>query len=193
MSAAGGLYLGLVTGAMPLDLGVGRRTRVLGPRIVEIDAPREVVFDVIASPYAERSSKAMQAKVRVLERASDMVLAAHYTPVRGRLTATTVETVRFARPERVDFRLVRGPVPHVSESFVLQAVGDGTRLTYTGQFGTDLWAVGQRWGGVVTAKWEQAVAESMAAVKVEAERRTDDTSRRRPHSARPDALRPPGG
>lgn len=63
VSAAAGLYLGLVTGAMPLDLGVGRRTRALGPLVVEMGAPREVVFDVIAGPYAERTSKAMQAKV----------------------------------------------------------------------------------------------------------------------------------
>ena len=34
-----------------------------------------------------------------------MVLAAHRTPVRGRLVATTVETVRFTRPGRIDFRL----------------------------------------------------------------------------------------
>jgi hypothetical protein len=54
-------------------------------------------------------------KVRVLERGSDLVLAAHLTPLGGRLglVAQTVETVRFTRPERVDFRLVRGPVPHV--------------------------------------------------------------------------------
>jgi hypothetical protein len=30
-----------------------------------------------------------------------------------------VETVRFTPPERVDFRLVRGPVPHVVETFLL--------------------------------------------------------------------------
>src|ERR671913_703189 len=44
-------YVGLVTGACPLDLGVGRRVRPLGPQLVEMAAPREVVFDVIAEPY----------------------------------------------------------------------------------------------------------------------------------------------
>jgi hypothetical protein len=38
-----------------------------------------------------------------------MVLAAHFTPITFGV-ATTVETVRFERPERVDFRVVRGPV-----------------------------------------------------------------------------------
>ena len=55
------------------------------------------------------------------------------------LVAQTVETVRFTRPERVDFRLVRGPVPHVVEAFVLTeaADGSGTRLAYDGEIGAD--------------------------------------------------------
>lgn len=164
------VYLGLVSGAMPLDIGIGRRTRSLGPLEVQIAAPRARVFDMIAAPYSERIPKALQEKVKVLERGSDMVLAAHYTPLRGRLRATTVETVRFQRPERVDFRLVRGPVPHVEESFVLVETADGTTLTYAGELGTDLWGLGQRWGDMVTARWEAVVEASIAAVKVEAER-----------------------
>jgi len=165
-------YLGLVTGAMPLDVGVGRRTRPLGPQTVSIQAPREVTFDVIAEPYLGRATRAIRAKLRVLERGSDMVLAAHCTPVAGgRLTATTVETVRFTRPERIDFRLVRGPVPAVVESFRLTGQESGTLLEYRGEMGTDGWGLGERWGRVVAARWEQAVADSLASVRQEAERR----------------------
>jgi hypothetical protein len=176
-SAAGGLavagYLGLVTGACPVDLGVGRRTRPLGPQVVEVRASREIVFDVIAAPYLGRQTRAMAEKIRVLERGTDMVLALHFTPVHGgRLTARTVETVRFTRPERVDFRLVRGPVPHVVEEFLLTEDGAGTRLAYHGEMGADLWRLGRRWSDVVAAGWERAVAESFRAVKAEAERRT---------------------
>jgi hypothetical protein len=64
-------------------------------------------------------------------------------PAGGRLglVAQTVETVRFTRPERVDFRLVRGPVPHVVEAFTLeeQPDGAGTLLVYQGQLAADLW------------------------------------------------------
>jgi hypothetical protein len=118
--AAAAGYVGLVTGACPIDLGVGRRVRPLGPQVVEIAASREVVFDVIAEPYLGRTPQALADKLRVLDRGSDMVLAAHFTPLGGRLglVAQTVETVRFTRPERVDFQLVRGPVPHVVEAFV---------------------------------------------------------------------------
>ncbi len=140
--AGGGVYLGRVTGAAPVDLGVGRRMRALGPSSVEIDAPAEVVFDVLAEPYAERTSRAVQEKVRVLERGQDLMLAAHYTPIRGRLRATTVETVHFHRPHRINFRLVRGPVPHVVETFTLEPRDGHTLLTYTGELGTDLCASG---------------------------------------------------
>ncbi|TDC23108.1 SRPBCC family protein [Streptomyces sp. 8K308] len=165
-------YLGLVTGAVPVDVGWGRRTRPLGPRAVDIAASRETVFDVVAEPYLGRTPRAMEGKVRVLERGSDLVLAEHRTPVAGgRLAAVTVETVRFTRPERIDFRLVRGPVPYVIESFVLTEAAAGTRLAYGGELGTDLWRVGQWWGTAVAARWEATVAASLASVRDEAERR----------------------
>ncbi|MFE3328897.1 SRPBCC family protein [Streptomyces sp. NPDC059176] len=171
-SGAAAGYLGLVTGAVPMDLGVGRRTRRLGPRSVDITAPRETVFEVITQPYLGRQTRAMREKVTVLEQGSDMVLAAHRTPVAGgRLTATTVETVRFTRPERVDFRLVRGPVPTVTETFALHRERAGTRLVYSGELGTDLWALGRWWGDAVAARWEATVAATLSAVKQEAERR----------------------
>jgi hypothetical protein len=170
VAAAG--YLGLVTAALPIDLGVGRRVRPLGPHIVSVAAPREVVFEVIAQPYLGRATRAMREKIRVLHAGSDMVLAAHRTPIGGRLVATTVETVRFVRPERVEFRLVRGPVPHVVEEFRLTEDGSRTELTYCGELGTDLGVIGQHWGDAVAARWEHAVAETLDAVTAEAERRT---------------------
>ncbi|WP_267241651.1 SRPBCC family protein [Streptomyces sp. PR69] len=177
-AAVGGVaaaaYAGLVTGAAPLDVGAGRRLRPLGPQSVDIRAPREVVFDVIAQPYLGRATRAMRKKVEVLERGVDLVLAAHFTPVAGgRLTARTVETVHFTRPERVGFRLVRGPVPYVVESFELSPLGEEgrTRLLYTGELGTDLWGLGQWWGGLVAPRWEATVAASLTAVREEAERR----------------------
>ncbi|MGN9779130.1 SRPBCC family protein [Micromonospora sp. H33] len=172
-AAAGGVlgYLGLVTGRLTLDLGVGRRVRPLGPQVLDIAAPRDLVFDMIAQPYLGRATRAQQEKIQVLERGAGMVLAAHRTPIGRGLVTQTVETVAFARPATVDFRLVRGPVPHVRERFTLTGDGDHTRLEYTGEMGTDGWALGNRWAAVVAQRWEATVADSLATVKSEAERR----------------------
>jgi hypothetical protein len=160
----------LARGALTLDLGIGRRVRSLGPLTAQIAAPRDVVYAVVSAPYLERTPRALRSKLDVVERGADMVLAAHFTPLAGFIT-TTLETVRFEAPARVHFRLVRGPVPHVVEEFVLHEARDGTRFEYHGELGTDLWALGRWWGDRVAAKWEAVVEESIEAIKSEAERR----------------------
>ena len=169
VTAAG--YVGLVTGACPVD-----RHRPAGPA---------------ARPSAGRHGRAPRGRLRRHRRAVSGPgppgagrqapgagtrqrhgLGRPFHPLGGRLglVAQTVETVRFTRPERVDFRLVRGPVPHVVEAFVLteQAGGAGTRLAYDGEIGADLWLLGQRWCELVAGRWEQTVAASLAGVKAEA-------------------------
>jgi hypothetical protein len=167
----GALYVLIVRGDLTVDLGIGRRTRPLGPLHYVIAAPPEIVFNVIAAPYLQRAPRAMDAKLRVLERGADLVLAAHYTKVAGGLTATTVETVSFERPHRVSFRLLRGPVPHVTEAFELAEDGQQTVFTYTGEMGTDLWGIGEWWGARVANAWEETVRASISNIKAEAERR----------------------
>jgi hypothetical protein len=184
VAAAGGLvglgYYLVVTGRLTIDTGWGRRVRPLGPFGVEIAAPATTVFDVIALPYLGRTPRAMSGKLQVLQRGTDMVLAEHYTPAHGgRLTAATLETVTFDRPQRIAFRLVRGPVPHITEEFALTEQDGTTRLDYSGELGTDFAAAGQWWAGHVAAAWEAAVRSSFTSIRTEAERR-----------ARPDTANP---
>ena len=169
MNPAAALY-GLALAIFARDLGVGTSLRPLGPLTVRIAAPREVVFDVIAGPYLGRTPRARESKLKVVERGDDSVLAEHYSQT-GRIVATTIETVRFERPGRVEFRLVRGPVPHVVEQFELREVEDGTELDYAGELGTALWALGRWWGDAVAKRWEATVQHSLDAIKNEAERR----------------------
>lgn len=82
-----------------------------------------------------------------------------------------METVTLDPPHRIKFRLLRGPVPYVVETFDFEPSPGGTRLTYTGELGTDLGHVGELWGNLVARSWEGAVRTSLAAIKVEAERR----------------------
>jgi Polyketide cyclase / dehydrase and lipid transport len=164
-------YRLLASGALTLDVGIGRRTRPLGPLSWQIAADRETVFDVIAGPYLGPTPRALEDKLEVWERGSDMVLAAHFTKVKCG-TTTTLETVRFTRPERIDFRLVRGPAPHLAESFLLEARDGGTNLTWQGELGTDLGPIGARWGDIVARAWERAVRASLEPIIAEAERRS---------------------
>jgi hypothetical protein len=113
----------------------------------------------------------MAEELEVIERGSDMVLAAHRTPVGHGLVTTTLETVRFLRPDRIDFRLVRGPVPYVAEHFALLDNGDGTRLEYAGELGTDFWRAGRWWAEQVGPRWEATVRSSLERIGLESERR----------------------
>jgi hypothetical protein len=163
-------YRLLTSGALTLDLGIGRRQQLLGPIVQHVAAPHEVVFDVIAAPYLGRTPRALADELDVWERGSDMVLAAHFTEVKCG-TTTTLETVRFERPARVDFRLVRGPVPHLVESFLLTPTDEGTELLWHGELGTDAGTIGEWWGARVARVWTRAVEASMHEIAGEAERR----------------------
>jgi hypothetical protein len=174
LGVTAGTYILLVRGALTLDLGVGRRTLQLGPLAATMHAPSDVVFDVIAGPYLGRTPQALADKLHVLERGTDMVIAEHFTPaLGGRVVSTTVESVRFERPNRVSFRLLRGPVPLVTETFDLTAGdrGDTTEFAYRGELSTDLWSLGAWWGRTVARHWERAVVSSMQSIQQEAERR----------------------
>jgi hypothetical protein len=169
-TATTGAYIGLVTGRLTLDLGIGRRTRPLGPLHLDIAARRETVYAVAAAPYANRQTRAMREKVEILERAGQMVLAAHRTPVGSGLTAVTVETVTLDPPNRMGFRLLRGPVPHVIETLP-------SRRPPTGPGSATPASSAPAFGGSArpAVTWSPTagctVRDSMAAIKTESERR----------------------
>jgi hypothetical protein len=172
LAALGGVgYKLAIEGKLTVDVGLGRTVRPLGPITTDIAAPREIVFDVIARPYLDRTPRAMADELEVIERGSDMVLAAHRTPVGHGLVSTTLETVRFLRPDRIDFRLVRGPVPYVAEQFVLLDSDRGTKLDYAGELGADFWQAGRWWAEQVAPKWEATVRSSLERIGLESERR----------------------
>jgi len=171
------LYRQVVSGRLTLDVGIGRRTAPLGPITVEIAAPRDLVFDVIEAPYLGRAGAAGE-HIDVLERGSDLVVAAHRTSIGTGLVATTVESVGFDRPDRVTFRLLRGPVPHVTETFRLDEVGEGTRLAYQGEIGTDFGRAGELWGTLVARAWERTVASSLDDIRDRSEQRAAAQRRR---------------
>jgi hypothetical protein len=170
---------------------IGRRVRALGPLVVRIDAPRDLVFAQIAVPYrAAHPPRELAAKVQVLERHDDTVVAAHRTRV-GPLTVVTVESVVLVEPDEVRFQLLRGPVPYVRERFVLREVdGGATELAYDGELGTDLWALGAWWGALVARRWVRTVDASLAALRSSTEAAARRTAARRAGSDAAEGARP---
>lgn len=165
-------------GRIHVDLGWGRSLHPLGPFTVKIDAPRDLVFEQISSPYLGRTPAALRGKLKVLEKGPNRVVAEHRTklPV---MDAITVEEVRFDPPGRISFRLLKGPVPHVSEEFLLEETDSGMALTYRGDLGADFWILGRIYGGsIVRPSWESAVAHSMEEIKKGAEKRAAARRRR---------------
>jgi hypothetical protein len=173
----------MARGRLTLDTGWGRTITPLGPITMRIDAPRELVFDYLASPYLGRTPRDMQEHLQVWERGSDMVVAAHFSRLQG-YAAVTVEAVRFERPDRVVFRHLRGPVPHALESFVLTEDDETTLLEYRGEIGLDFWWLGKlaatAW---VVPTWERVVRDSLDATKLGAERLSAARARRAPRGA----------
>jgi hypothetical protein len=174
----------MARGRLTLDADLGRSFHPLGPVAVEIDAPRDLVFEYLSAPYLGRTPRQVATTLEVIERGSDMVVARHFSKV-AFYTSETVESVRFEAPERISFRHLRGPVPHAVEAFELVERNGGTELVYTGELGIDFWVLGRLAGRYwVTPTWLGIVNEHLDEVKAAAEARAGARRRReRRHDA----------
>jgi hypothetical protein len=166
----GGVAMGfllLAMGRLHLDLGWGRSIHELGPIEVRIDAPRELVFEMIREPYLGHTPR--DSGIEVLARGTDLAVAAHHTKVHF-YTATTVEAIEFKTPNRVGFRHLSGPVPYAVEEFELEEVDGVTELRYVGEVGIDFFLLGRiagrRW---VRPQWEKTVRDHLEDLKQRAE------------------------
>ena len=162
-------FLLLAMGRLSLDLGWGRSVHPLGPITIRIDAPRELVFEVLEAPYKGRAPSGFE--IEILAPGDPLVVAAHHTRVHF-YTARTVEAVEFEPPARVGFRHLTGPVPHAIEQFTLEDSEGATELKYDGEVGIDFFALGRlaarHW---VRPQWERTVREHLEEVKDRAEQR----------------------
>jgi hypothetical protein len=164
---AGG-FLALAMGRLHLDLGWGRSRHPLGPLRAPIEAPRELVYEILSAPYLGR---ARSESIEVLSGSASLVVAAHRTKVHF-YEARTVETIELDPPSTMRFRHLTGPVPEATEEFRLEATGETTVLHYAGELGIDFFLLGRvaarHW---VLPQWNRAVADHLDEVKRIAERR----------------------
>jgi hypothetical protein len=163
-----GSFLALAMGRLHLDLGWGRSVHRLGPIRMRIEAPRELVYEILSAPYVGR---ARSESIDVLARGESLVVASHLTKVHF-YEARTVEAIDLEPPARMGFRHLTGPVPYAVEAFRLEQEGEETELDYDGELGIDFFLLGRiagrRW---VVPQWHRAVAEHLDAVKAQAEQR----------------------
>lgn len=169
VAAVAGGFLLLAMGRLTLDLGWGRSIHELGPIVVRIAAPRELVFEMIRAPYSSRPPGG--SGVEQVARGDGLTVAAHHSRVHF-YTARTVEAVELESPSRVRFTHIAGPVPHAVEEFALADADDGTELRYSGEIGIDFWILGRiaarRW---VRPQWERVVREHLDDLQARAEDR----------------------
>ena len=166
---AAGLFLLLAMGRLSLDLGWGRSIHPLGPITMRIEAPREMVLEMITAPYVGRTPS--RSGIEVMARSERLVVASHRTKVHF-YEARTVEVIEIEPPNRVGFRHLHGPVPHAVERFELAEEGGGTGIEYGGELGIDFFVLGRlaarHW---VRPQWERVVREHLEDLKRRAEER----------------------
>lgn len=171
---AGG-FLALAMGRLHLDLGWGRSRHPLGPLTVWIEAPRELVHEILSAPYLGRAS---DESVEVLAGDESVVVAAHLTNVHF-YVARTVEVIELEPPSRIGFRHLTGPVPEAVEEFRLETADEGTEVHYEGTIGIDYFLLGRvaarHW---VVPQWHRAVREHLEGAKAKAEQRAERGRRR---------------
>ncbi len=59
-------------GKLTLDTGWGRTFLALGPIVLEIHAPRELVFEQISAAYLGRAPKSLPEHLEVVDRGTDL-------------------------------------------------------------------------------------------------------------------------
>jgi hypothetical protein len=170
VALVGGAFLALAMGRLHLDLGWGRSMHELGPLRMRIEAPPELVYEILSAPYLGR---ARSESIEVLVGSDSLVVAAHLTKVHF-YESRTVEVIDLEPPSRMGFRHLTGPVPQATEEFRLERDGGATDLRYRGEIGIDYFLLGRiaarHW---VLPQWNRTVEDHLEDVKLRAEKRAD--------------------
>ena len=146
----------------------------LAAQKVAIDAPRELVFQMLSSIGKGSLPGAQGESSKVLERDGDTIVAEFYTPSGNRIYRT-VERVRLYPPERITFAHLEGPLTFSEEEFNLVKQDEGTELQYNGEIGYKIrglpgvgWLIALLY---VKPKYDTVIRKHMRALKSAAEAR----------------------
>ncbi len=144
----------------------------LAPHSVTIEAPRELVYQMLSSFGSGRLEGSDGESSRVLSRSGNDIVAEFKTRS-GLLTITTVERVTLDPPRRLSFEHIKGPFNRAQEEFALEDVDGGTELSHRGEFVWSRvpvigWLVGRL---ILKRPYERVLAQHMERIKAGSEAR----------------------
>lgn len=146
----------------------------VGPIAAEIDAPADLLFQMLAA--IGQGPRRPGERAEVLQRDGDDLVCDFVTTVRlplGRArTVRTREAVRLVPPDRIEYEHLDGPIRGLRESIVMETLGPRrTRLVYRGTYRSGSRLAGYAFRVLSRSIIEHAVSEHFAELRTLAERR----------------------
>lgn len=145
----------------------------LRPQTVRINAPRELVFQMLSRFGRGRLPGDNAEASKVISREGNSLVVEFKTKAQF-ATYTTTEAVTLYPPERIAFRHLSGPLRYAVEEFAFADVdGAQTDLTHSGKFIWSRVPLFGRLGGMIYTRpvFERTLAKHLAHVKAAAEAR----------------------
>ena len=145
----------------------------LSPQSVTIDAPRELVFQMLSSFRRGRIAGDDSESSRLVSEEGDTKIVEFKTKA-GPFTYRTLEEVVLRHPERIAFTHLEGPLYFSEEQFAFAETCDGqTVMTHSGNFIWKTFPVLGWLGGVIYTRpmYHRAIRKHLAVVKRAAEAR----------------------
>lgn len=140
---------------------------------VEIDAPRELVFQMLSSFRRGRIAGDNTESTRLISEDGN-VKTVEFTTKAGPFSYRTLEEVTLHRPEKIEFKHLEGPLDFSEEEFTLDETPDGgTLLTHSGSFVWKRIPFFGWFGGVIHTRpmYHSVIRKHFATVREAAETR----------------------
>ncbi len=145
----------------------------LKPQSVEIDAPRELVFQMLSSFRRGRIAGDNSESTRLISEDGN-VKTVEFVTRAGPFSYRTLEEVTLHRPESIEFKHLEGPLDFSEEEFTLDETSDGgTLLTHSGSFIWKRFPFFGWFGGVIYTRpmYHSVIRNHFVTVKEAAEAR----------------------
>ena len=157
---------------MPNTIAVSRPIE-LKPHAVAIDAPRELLIQMLTSFRGGRIPGEESETSRLLSEDGN-TKTVEFTTKAGLFTYTTVEEVTIHPPDRITFKHLDSPLHFAEEEFIFEQMEDGTTLmSHTGSFVWIRFPFFGWFGGIIYTRpmFHRVIKKHFAAIKDAAEAR----------------------